>query len=154
MQVGVDYTDLTTLAKRLSDKPELRKEMSPHFKREVTNLFGLMIGEAPRKSGLLKDSLQRKFPTPLSAVIGTDGSCPYFDAVYFGSRPHRISPRFKKALMFSPSGSSDSIVRKSVMHTGAKPNPFLWKSWFWHSEEFYKAMEDSFTEVLNEATKV
>ena len=52
-------------------------------------------------------------------VIGTDKIIYYAKWVYYGTRPHTIKPKRKKALK-TPYG-----VYKKVKHPGTKPNPYL-----------------------------
>ena len=43
--------------------------------------------------------------------------------VLFGTKPHEITPKNKKALAFKAGGKN--IVVKKVMHPGTRPNPFV-----------------------------
>jgi len=43
--------------------------------------------------------------------------------VIFGTRPHAITAKNKKALAFKMGGNN--VVVKSVMHPGTRPNPFI-----------------------------
>lgn len=154
MRVDVDYSDLTTLAKRLRDKPELQREIAPHFKVMSEDYFALARADAPNKTGRLANSIIQTFPSPLTSVTGSNGSVKYFDMVYLGTRPHEIKPRNKKALAFSPRGSADEIVRKSVMHPGTKPNPFLFRTWLYNAKKFVKQIESAMVSVIEKETKV
>jgi hypothetical protein len=151
MQVTIDTSDLQVLAKRLSDKPELQKAIAPYFETQSQELFALAFSDAPNRTGHLSRSLELSFPTPLTSVIGTNGSCKYFDFVYLGTRPHKIEAKNKKSLAF---GSPDAILRKSVMHPGTKPNPFLYRTWLYNAKDFVDAMESAYVKVLDKETKV
>jgi len=174
MQVTIDTSDLQVLAKRLSDKPELQKAIAPYFETQSQELFALAFSDAPNKTGHLSRSLELSFPSPLTSIIGTNGSCKYFDFVYLGTRPHKIEAkqrvifkrvttnlfgkgmvtynrRYYSSLSF---GSPDAILRKSVMHPGTKPNPFLFRTWLYNAKEFTDAMESAYVKVLDKETKV
>lgn len=43
--------------------------------------------------------------------------------VIFGTRPHKITAKNKKALAFKVGGNN--VIVKSVMHPGTRPNPFI-----------------------------
>lgn len=164
MRVDVDYSDLTTLAKRLTDQPELRKEIVPHFKQMNVDYLKLAFADAPNSpktdrktrgsSGDLARSIIQVFPTPLTSVTGGNGRVKYFDMVYLGTRPHEIKPRYKKALAFVPRGSADGIVRKGVMHPGTRPNPFLFRTWLYNAKGLVQQLEVDMVDVINKETKL
>jgi bacteriophage HK97-gp10 putative tail-component len=87
----------------------------------------------PRKTGNLGRSIGVGRLTPKSAE--TVATAAYAAAVEFGTRPHTIVPRRKKALRFAPGGSgrlSGSprkggavVFAKRVNHPGTKAQPFM-----------------------------
>jgi len=52
----------------------------------------------------------------------------YANFVLFGTRPHTIKPRVKRALRFSYKNLDEFIYRKSVHHPGYKGDDFLKKA--------------------------
>ena len=60
--------------------------------------------------------------------------------VIFGTRPHPITPKNKKALAFKTGGKN--VVVKSVMHPGTKPNPFI-------QDILFRKLKDIITEEIN-----
>ena len=76
------------------------------------------------QSGNLKNSLQLIRESPLSWKIGSDVRlAPYSNFVHFGTRPHIIRPKNKKALRWVSNGSF--IFAKEVKHPGYIGDPFL-----------------------------
>ena len=88
--------------------------------------------------GRLKKSIRvsghKTLPTVGQTIrIGTF-NVPYAVYVHKGTKPHKISPRGKRALAFSPNQPKDmayisqgttKIIRRSVNHPGNRPNRFL-----------------------------
>jgi hypothetical protein len=152
MQVTVDYTDLTVIARRLSDSRELTKAFNPYFKQGCTDYFSFAkSGYIPTRTNRLSNSIVQTFPKPLTCFTGTDGTVEYAQSVYFGARPHPIFPNKKKALKFSMGG--DSIFAGKVNHPGNKPNPFLFKAWVAFSDTFRKYIGESFAKMLDKEIK-
>ena len=99
----------------------------------------------PRKTGNLGRTIRLGTVTDTEAQIiaGGQGGVGYARVVEFGSKPHDIYPRRKKALFFTTSGSharltgsvsnrfrggnrsSSEVFAKHVRHPGTKPQPFL-----------------------------
>ncbi len=76
---------------------------------------------APAKDGRLRDSI-RVVPTSRGLRIKMVN---YGKFIEFGTPPHTISPKSKKALAFKIGG--DNVVVKKVKHPGTRPNPFIRK---------------------------
>lgn len=88
----------------------------------------------PRRTGDLGRSIHVASVTPSEAVVIASAS--YAGFVEFGTRPHEITPRAKKALRFaaSPGGArltgtprkgAAVIFAKRVHHPGTAPHPFM-----------------------------
>lgn len=79
--------------------------------------------EAPYKQGRLKRSIRvdTRIEKKFSIITGyyDEGIAPHGDYVLFGTEPHEIRPKNKKALK-TPYG-----VFKKVNHPGTKANDFL-----------------------------
>lgn len=77
------------------------------------------------KSGKLEDSVKvRSERDGLVGVVYLDESeAPYARPVYFGTKPHIIAPKVRKALRW-PSGN-EFVFARMVRHPGTRPDPFL-----------------------------
>lgn len=76
--------------------------------------------EVPVKQGTLRRSITSRVEQGGDrGVIGTN--LKYAEAVHEGTRPHRIAPIRKKALMWK--GAKHPV--RAVNHPGTKPNKFL-----------------------------
>lgn len=62
---------------------------------------------------------------PLEGEIRVPDSVKYGIFVHEGTRPHKIFPKFKKALRWNNAGSNRFVFAKAINHPGAKPDPFL-----------------------------
>ena len=90
----------------------------------------------PRKTGNLGRTIRLGQVTESEAQIiaGGQGGVGYAQAVEYGSRPHEIVPRYRKALAWGGerrlsgslrSGSKATNFAKRVKHPGTKPKPYL-----------------------------
>lgn len=90
----------------------------------------------PRKTGNLGRTIRLGTVTDTGAdiIAGGQNGVGYAGVVEFGSRPHVIVPRYKKALAWggarrlsgsARSGSGATIFAKRVNHPGTKPKPYL-----------------------------
>jgi len=52
----------------------------------------------------------------------------YANFVLFGTRPHEIKPKTKKALRFSYKNLDEFVYRKSVHHPGYRGDDFMYKA--------------------------
>ena len=90
------------------------------------NLQNNIKKEAPYKEGRLKRSI--RVDTRITSKVGIitgyydEGIAPHGDYVLFGTKPHMIKPKDKKALHWGGKGGPFS---KGHMHPGTKPNDFL-----------------------------
>ena len=76
---------------------------------------------APVRTGNLRRTIHVASATATSAV--TVASANYAAAVEFGTAPHVIRPRRRKALRFNVGGSV--VFAKKVNHPGTRPQPFM-----------------------------
>jgi len=95
------------------------------------------------KPGKLKRSIRvsghKRLPRVGQTVRVGTFNVPYAAYVHEGTKRHRIKPRYKKALAFSPAGGPSvvsmgkgtRVVRRVVNHPGNKPNQFLKKNIKW-----------------------
>lgn len=76
------------------------------------------------KHGALVRSIYKKKVTPTRWVVGHDlQHAPHALFVQFGTRPHTIAPKDKKALRWASGGVF--FFAKGVRHPGTKPDRYL-----------------------------
>jgi len=90
------------------------------------NLQNNIKKEAPYDQGRLKRSIRvdTRITDKYSIITGyyDEGIAPHGDYVLFGTKPHMIRPKNKKALHW---GGKDGPFSKGHRHPGTKPNDFL-----------------------------
>ena len=88
------------------------------------DLHAALVKAAPFKTGFLRNSLNVEKSDENEVTISMVN---YGKFVEFGTPPHTIRPREKKALAWGRNlgGGKREFVRKSVEHPGTKPNPFI-----------------------------
>lgn len=79
---------------------------------------------APIRSGNLKKDIQ-VFEHSDYFTIGNSALAPYAKFVHFGTKPHIIKPKNKKALA---NVKSAQFFGKRVQHPGSKANPYLFRA--------------------------
>lgn len=99
--------------------------------RQIDKLTGQLVdiahrwvqGEAPRRTGRLKTSVQKQTYGSRGLVWLSKAIAPYWVFVIEGTRPHMIRARYKKALRIPGYG-----IFKSARHPGTRANPFVDKA--------------------------
>lgn len=130
MTDGFDGMD--DLNRRLSAITDTRKFLGQIGLRAVA----IAKEKVPRKTGNLGRTIRLGTVTDSDAQIiaGGQGGVGYAQIVEYGSRPHVIVPRTKKALAWGGarrlsgslrSGSAATIFARRVNHPGTKAKPFL-----------------------------
>lgn len=88
---------------------------------QIVDVLELWIKDAaPRKTGKLKAAVKKQKFGGRGLVFISKAIAPYAFYVLEGTRPHKIVPKYKKALKVPGVG-----VFKSVQHPGTKANPFV-----------------------------
>lgn len=77
---------------------------------ELASTFRIQPGSSGAVSGV-------------TAVAGVEGETPQLGYFMYGTRPHEIVPRIKKALRFV--GRRGVTFAKRVQHPGNRPHPFM-----------------------------
>ena len=98
--------------------------MATDFERQMTEVFGFLLAQeftkaAPKNTGTLARSFVSTMQTEPGLISFTLPK--YFNYVEFGTLPHVIRPKNKKALYWK---GLDHPV-KLVNHPGNAPNPFV-----------------------------
>ena len=107
---------------------QVNKDLKGLIRRSTERVAGMAKRNAPSSMGKLRQSITAKVKGLTGEVaVNVD----HAGAVEFGSKPHEIRPRLKKALAFKPGAGfrfwdeSGRVVVKSVKHPGTKAQPFL-----------------------------
>jgi len=78
-------------------------------------------GLVPVEAGRLRDSIKLDKVDELKMMVSADA--PYSGFVEFGTRPHVIRPKVRRALRFEVDGKVVFATR--VYHPGTSPHPFF-----------------------------
>lgn len=104
------------------------KEIQGVITRSTYRVGARARQNAPSKFGRLRQSVREKVGKLMGEIsVNVD----YAGAVEFGTKPHIIKPKRKKALAFKPGAGfkfwdeSGRVVVKSVKHPGTDPQPYL-----------------------------
>lgn len=96
---------------------------------QIVNLIALRLENelkkaSPVREGRLRNSIKVFYENGFLKIFAAE----YIFHVEFGTKPHDIRPKNKKALKFKAGGKD--IIVKLVRHPGTKPNPFVRKTLF------------------------
>lgn len=107
---------------------QVNEDVQGLIRRSTLRVAARAKVNAPNQHGKLRQSITTKISGMTGEVaVNVD----YAGAVEFGSRPHKIRPRRKKALAFKPGAGfrfwdeSGRVVVKEVDHPGTEAQPFL-----------------------------
>lgn len=92
-----------------------------HLRRRTSRVADIARREAPGSMGEYIEWKIQPGPRGLEGVIVCDHPATLF--VLYGTRPHVIRPRRKKALRFDVGGRT--VFAAVVHHPGTRPNDFL-----------------------------
>ncbi|HEX3861297.1 MAG TPA: HK97 gp10 family phage protein [Stellaceae bacterium] len=120
MDFQVQIVGLNQLTAKLAQAPQIA---APILQRALTASQAILAkyttkGIVPWRTGFLVQSFRAEVTTGMLRWFPTASYAPY---VEFGTKPHVILPKDKKALYWP--GASHPVAR--VNHPGTKPNPFL-----------------------------
>lgn len=107
---------------------EVNDDLQGLIRRSTERVAGNAKRNAPSSFGKLRQSITSKVQG-LTGEVAVNAS--HAGAVEFGSKPHEIRPKRKKALAFKPGAGfkfwdeSGRVVVKVVKHPGTKAQPFL-----------------------------
>lgn len=108
----------------ITNEEEARKEIEEKIE-EIKNKTAMYMEaqaklKAPVKTGMLRASIHGGVE---GNYIYVASATPYDVYVEYGSTPHEIKPKRRKALAFKKDGKE--VIVKKVRHPGARPQPFL-----------------------------
>src|SRR3954447_6771486 len=120
MEFQVRIIGLDQLVAKLNQAPQIA---APILQRALSASQAILAkyttkGIVPWRTGFLTQSFRAELTTGLLRWFPTASYAPY---VEFGTRPHTILPKDKKALYWP--GASHPVSR--VNHPGTKPNAFM-----------------------------
>lgn len=120
MEFDVKIVGLDQLVANLRQAPQIA---APILQRALSASQAILAkhtvkGVVPWRTGFLTQSFRAELTTGLLRWFPTASYAPY---VEFGTKPHTILPRDKKALYWP---GADHPVRR-VNHPGTKPNDFM-----------------------------
>ncbi len=120
MDFQVQITGLDQLVAKLKQAPDIA---APILQRALSASQAILAkyttkGIVPWRTGFLTQSFRAELTTGMLRWFPTASYAPY---VEFGTKPHVILPKEKKALYWP--GAAHPV--RSVNHPGTKPNPFL-----------------------------
>lgn len=124
MTISVSVSGLDVVAREL-------REIPPGLEREVLRRMSKIAydrmqagSDRHTKTGALFRSVYNRSIAPNRREVGHDtGAAPYAPFVVFGTRPHDIRPKNKKALRWAVGGKF--VFAKFVRHPGYRGDDYL-----------------------------
>ena len=150
MQISVKLKGIEKIRERVS-KTTLKEVIHKALKR-ATLRYHEMIHDwidtgksfTPR-TGFLQQSIIFDLKSWHTGVIRAEA--PYASFVEYGTKPHKILPKNKKALRFIKDG--EEIIVKKVNHPGSKAYPFFFADMENRKREVQKAFREDLEEWLS-----
>lgn len=102
----------------MNDIEDALKKALPSIARRMQNELVLV---SPVDTGRLRNSIKVKVTDRGITIWMVE----YAKFVEFGTPPHIIKPKDKKALKFKVKRGGKNIFAKKVKHPGTRPNPFI-----------------------------
>jgi HK97 gp10 family phage protein len=131
---------------------EVNNDLQGLITRSTHRVAGNAMRNAPSSFGKLRQSITAKVKGLTGEVaVNVD----YAGAVEFGSKPHIIKPRKKKALAFKPGAGfrfwdeKGRVVVKSVKHPGTQAQPFLRPAVEQEASKMLKALKKIVEDAAN-----
>jgi len=149
-ELDIDFGKIEKVIAAFKKAPQIfEEELKKAMAEVVFGIEGDAKGFCPvgpnipgvRTGGLLKSSIHGEVVSAFEGVVGTNTE--YAPYVEFGTRPHEIRPKGKKALSYgvyqirtkwlrsartlknSKTEQTGKVVVRSVKHPGTRPQPFL-----------------------------
>ena len=102
--------------------PDIQEQIEKALPRIAIRMQNELILAAPVDTGRLRNSIKVSADEDGIIIFMVD----YAKFVEFGSPPHVIKPKDRKALRFKGSRKGKKFVfAKEVKHPGSRPNPFI-----------------------------
>lgn len=124
MPVIIDKSDLTAINKTFKSLDDLSKNKAIKHLADAVHERSAIGADTHTKTGALFRSIYKK-PIDGGFEIGADNKiAPYAIFVHWGTKPHTIEPKEKKALKFV-GGSGMFVFAKKINHPGYQGDPFI-----------------------------
>lgn len=139
--INISITGLESTLQALHQTPE-KAQLA--VKKLAQRIYDLTERGADKhtKTGALFRSVYIRSTGDGGWVIGHDSQiAPYASFVHWGTRPHVIKPKTKKALRWV--GKGGFIFAKGVKHPGYKGDPWLIRAKDQGLKEFQKIIDDT-----------
>ena len=135
--IKIDSTDLNKFSVILRELPdEIKNDVRKVVKNSAFNIERNAKSSASVKTGHLKRSISTKMGD-MEATIHTS-NLKYAPMVEFGTRPHIIRAKNKKALYWK--GASHPV--KQVNHPGSKAKPYLIPAFEKEKDQFLEKLKE------------
>jgi HK97 gp10 family phage protein len=145
---------------------EGKKNVEEVVRLTARNVRRAAKAKAPVKSGRFRRSIGAKFsPDGLTAEVaawrrGRQGPHPLSHIFEFGTAPHKIKPKNRKALAFhggaqqgpgAEMGPEQATVRRSVQHPGTPATPFLFPAFEENRADYVRNLREAIGRAGREA---
>jgi len=120
MRVDIKFEGLTELKRCFAKMPD--NALKPAVRELTSNVFESVRKRAAphHDTGWMERNIYRDvFDSGKRGEVWIQNT-PYAVFVHFGTKPHKITPKNKKALHW------DNVFARSVDHPGYKGDPFMW----------------------------
>ena len=135
--IKIDSSDLNKFSVILRELPdEIKNDVRKVVKNSAFNIERNAKSSASVKTGHLKRSISTKMGD-MEATIHTS-NLKYAPMVEFGTRPHIIRAKNKKALYWK--GASHPV--KQVSHPGSKAKPYLIPAFEKEKDQFLEKLKE------------
>ena len=135
--IKIDSSDLNKFSVILRELPdEIKNDVRKVVKNSAFNIERNAKSSASVKTGHLKRSISTKMGD-MEATIHTS-NLKYAPMVEFGTRPHIIKAKNKKALYWK--GASHPV--KQVSHPGSKAKPYLIPAFEKEKDQFLEKLKE------------
>ena len=135
--IKIDSTDLNKFSVILRELPdEIKNDVRKVVKNSAFNIERNAKSSASVKTGHLKRSISTKMGD-MEATIHTS-NLKYAPMVEFGTRPHIIRAKNKKALYWK--GATHPV--KQVRHPGSKAKPYLIPAFEKEKDQFLEKLKE------------
>ena len=135
--IKIDSSDLNKFSVILRELPdEIKNDVRKVVKNSAFNIERNAKSSASVKTGHLKRSISTKMGD-MEATIHTS-TLKYAPMVEFGTRPHIIRAKNKKALYWK--GASHPV--KQVSHPGSKAKPYLIPAFEKEKDQFLEKLKE------------
>ena len=135
--IKIDSSDLNKFSVMLGELPgEIKDNVRKVVKNSAFNIERNAKSSASVKTGHLRRSISTKMGD-MEATIHTS-NLKYAPMVEFGTRPHIIRPKNKKALYWK--GATHPV--KQVNHPGSKAKPYLIPAFEKEKDQFLEKLKE------------